>query len=289
MSKVINYFFLRSATAGKSTFIDFDLNYGTITSVGQQVVYSGTADSDGIFVRPGLTYDLTGAAGSSDNIYFTGNYSDYTRTLVNSSTWEISRMVNGQTTESVKVLKLNGATADRLVFADGAIFSHQVASTGTANLNSAVKSTDPSIGQGNYSGAEVKASTTHVATVNNPGVTFFTLRPGIKLTISGSSGIDNVYVADGSTVDATALGGSTDSIYLRGTWAEYTKRLVNSNLVLTRTVGGVQESVTVLPGTSSSADKLIFADGSITTFNASRNLTVSNPSPGLNTAEKPRC
>jgi hypothetical protein len=88
MSKRINYFLLRAANNGTS-FIDFDLSYGTITSTGQEIVYTGTNDVDSIFVWPELTYDLTSTAGGRNKIYFTGNYGDYKRKSVDYDTaWQ---------------------------------------------------------------------------------------------------------------------------------------------------------------------------------------------------------
>lgn len=85
-------------------------------------------------------------------------------------------------------------------------------------------------------------------------------------------------MADGSTVDATVLGQSVDLIYMRGKWSDYAKSTQTDGtvLVFTRQVNGVTETVKVDAGTSKNFDRLIFADGAVTTFNATTAI-VGNP------------
>jgi hypothetical protein len=130
--------------------------------------------------------------------------------------------------------------------------------------------------------ATIKAFSSNPAAAGQVGETFASVRPGINYIVNGGNGIDTVYVADGSKVDATVLGQSVDLIYMRGKWSDYTKSLETNDTVLlfTRQVNGVTESVKVDAGTSRNFDRLIFADGSVTTFNAKTAIT-SDPNVGL--------
>ena len=280
MSKRINYFYLK-ASDGDTTFVDFDLSYGTITAVGQEIVYSGTSKADSIFVRPGLTYDLTATGSGVDFIYLSGNYSDYDREQ-NGNVWQLSRTVNGKR-EIVKVQSGSAQDSDTLVFANGAISALNITSSGAVNLDSSKTSTDATIGTGPYSGAAIRASTNYVAGADNIGVSFSPVKAGVTINISGTAGVDTVYVGEGSKVDATGLGPSQDLIYLRGNWADYKKSLVGKILTLSRTVGGFTESVKLL-ATGGESDKLIFKDGSVDATVASQNL---NGTPTLGTDKTP--
>ena len=75
MSRPIKYFVI-NPTGDESSHIDFDLRYGLTTTAGQDIVYNGSGLSDSIFIRPGLSYDLTGTAEGVDKIYLTGQLSD---------------------------------------------------------------------------------------------------------------------------------------------------------------------------------------------------------------------
>jgi len=66
-------------------------------------VYSGTGGLDGIFVPPGLNYDLTSTGPAEDNIYHKGNFGDYTLTQIgdsNSPLWQLTR--KSGPTETIK-------------------------------------------------------------------------------------------------------------------------------------------------------------------------------------------
>ena len=286
MAKKINYYF-SSASFLNSTFIDFDLNYGSgsITASDQEIVYSGTTQNDSIFVRPGLTYDLSKTSTGIDKIYLSGNFSEYElKTVLGSSTVrQLERTVNSKT--EIVIFSIGTPTAsDTLVFADGSISTDEIVKV-SPSLNPNEKSTDATVGTGNYKGAVINASSSYVPpTVDTKGVTFAAVPPGVVLNVSGTKGVDTVYVGQGSTVVATGLGPGQDLIYLRGNWADYSKKTSGpSTLILTRTVGTNTESVTVSCSVSD-PDKLIFADGSIDSDIAYRNR--ASPNPGLDATEK---
>ena len=112
-------YFVLTPNADNLNVLDFNLNYGSVTTVGETVQYSGSAKVDSVFVRPGLTYDLSTTGGATDKIYFTGNLSDYARTFDTSTqTLTLARTVNGLG-ESIKVSGGTPLVFDNLVFANG--------------------------------------------------------------------------------------------------------------------------------------------------------------------------
>ena len=277
-------YYVLTPSADNLDFLDFDLRYGSVTTVGESVQYNGTSKVDSIFVRPGLSYDLSNTSAGIDKIYLTGNLSDYTGS-VNGTLLNLSRTVNGNT-ESVTVSGGTSFNFDNLIFGNGTV--------ATNALYNAVKNATalpaPSLTETSLApigaaaplaplNATVKAYSTNTAGVGLVGETFASTRPGISLVVNGGSGIDTVYVADGEKVDATVLGGSVDLVYFRGTWADYTKSVLpgGTQLLFTRTIGGNLESVTVTAGTSFNHDKLIFADGAITTDLAKTAITTVTP------------
>ena len=266
MTKSTNYFFL-TPSADNLDFIDFGLSYGTITTVGESVQFSGTSRVDSLFVRPGLTYDLTITNSGVDKIYLTGNLADYTA-QVNGLNLTLSRTVGGLN-EVVTVAAGNTNNYDALIFANGTVKTNELfVATQNASTQPTPNSSETSLAPqgaaatGAPLNAVLNAYAVGTATLDTPGETFASTKPGVSFTVVGGDGIDTVYVASGETVDATALGRSVDLIYLRGNWADYTKSTLASGtqLLLTRVVNGTTESVTVTTGTINTHDKLIFAD-----------------------------
>ena len=156
-----------------------------------------------------------------------------------------------------------------IVFSDGQVSSNDFKNyflNDESNLSD-VK-LDPSITYNDlnvtFNNSKVKA-----IAIDPNGETFTSFTPSTTLQVSGSAGIDRVYIREGTTVDATNLKSNIDQIYLQGVWADYTKSIDNSgNLFLSRSVmidgAEYEESVTVASGsTIATNDLLIFADGSI--------------------------
>jgi hypothetical protein len=94
--------------------------------------------------------------------------------------------------------------------------------------------------------------------------------------------VDSVYVGSGSTVDATLLGSSSDLIYFRGAWADYSKTVAGSVITFSRSIDGAQESVRVVGGNGALNDKLVFADGAVMSSNAKTALAI-NTGVAINT------
>ncbi|NDD14787.1 MAG: hypothetical protein EB072_19660, partial [Betaproteobacteria bacterium] len=125
--------------------------------------------------------------------------------------------------------------------------------------------------------ATIKAFALH-----SGGDTFASMEPGVTLMAHGGIGIDRVYVADGSVMDATLLGASADQIYLRGFWSDYTKTVSGTTIVLTRSWETLTERVTVAAGEFALNDTLIFADGAVSSF-AAKSALSTNPGVALQT------
>lgn len=101
----------------------------------------------------------------------------------------------------------------------------------------------------------------------------------MQLIAVGGVGLDTVYVGDGSTVDATLLGASSDLIYLRGDWADYSKSLAGSVMTFSRSVNGHTETVKVIGGNGALNDKLVFADGAMLSNNPKHALSANLNGP----------
>jgi hypothetical protein len=288
-------YFVQKSPSNNQNFLDFDLNYGagSITTVGESIIYNGTELTDAIFVRPGLTYNLTSTLAGLDKIYLTGNMADYTISAAGGSL-VLTRNLGTPTAESVTVSGgSSGATAhDSLIFANGTVSTNALwnfkVNGGTALTPSGETSLAPTDGAapGAVLNATVKAFAVVSTAVGQAGETFASTKPGISYIVNGSEGVDKVYVAEGETVNATSLNSSVDLIYMRGKWSDYTKTLGpnggTTQITFTRTLpNGNVESVTVSAGNSTAAghDQVIFADGAVMTNDARDALVIANGTP----------
>jgi len=176
--------------------------------------------------------------------------------------------------------------SDLLVFANGVVNVYDLAQ----HLGSATTVPLPIPGAGETSLsplAPAAPGTTLNATIkafalHSGGDTFASMEPGVTLMAHGGIGIDRVYVADGSVMDATLLGASADQIYLRGFWSDYTKTVSGTTIVLTRSWETLTERVTVAAGEFALNDTLIFADGAVSSF-AAKSALSTNPGVALQT------
>ncbi|BBC73854.1 hypothetical protein AEB_P2986 [Altererythrobacter sp. B11] len=246
----------------ESNFIDFELSYGTLSLEGQEIQFLGSSFVDAIFVRPGAIYTLS-TGGGADRIYFEGSLSDYSFSRTG-ATLTLSRTVDGKV-ETVNLAGANSATSpDSLIFADGtvatnALYNH--VSRGDALPVPAGESSQAPTGPA-APGADLSASV-KVVSFDATGETIALSKPGVNFQILGNAGVDVVYVADGTTIDAAGLGGGTDVIYFRGRWSDYTKSVSGTRMTLTRTVGDNVETVIVSAGGGTLNDQLVFADGAV--------------------------
>lgn len=251
--------------------LDFSKRAENILIQQQQLLISGSNAVDYIVIQPGNRYDLTNTKGSADRIYFSNTFSDYFDGMfVDPSTGiiEITRNLGFANEEVVKVTA-SSIASDILVFSDGAI--------GTDRLKAAILKEETlselnldnadllSSGSGGLSGrAKVKA-----IALDQNGETFFSFGPNVELTISGSQGVDRVFITPGDNVDVSNLKASQDEIYFLGNWDSYQKNInFSGNLVMNREVilsgDSVTEQITLSTGANAATnDLLIFVDGAV--------------------------
>lgn len=258
--KRTKYFVLPAAEGSTgANFTDFDLSLGSVSLTGQEVTFVGSALVDAVFVRPGVSIDFVLSGSGSDAVYFSGRYADYSVTLAGTN-MTIQRGADS-TLEKVVLTKAGTvAISDRLIFADGTVNS--------LSLFNSLKAVDPvtlSPPSGETSQAPQVASpldsSIKAFALGDSGDTFAPGKSGVKMTLVGSLYADTVYIADGSTVDATLLGSGKDVIYFRGNWGDYAKSVAGNYVTFTRSINGATETVKVNSGSGGLNDQLVFADG----------------------------
>ena len=104
-------------SSGK-TLLDFDLDFADITFRGQSILFSGSNQIDGFFIRPGLSADLSNTKGSSDIVRITGNFLDYIRHVSLDDSGVLSfTLPDDDATQTIKLTPANTAS-DKVVFDD---------------------------------------------------------------------------------------------------------------------------------------------------------------------------
>ena len=105
---------------------------------------------------------------------------------------------------------------------------------------------------------------------------------GQEIVFVGSTTVDAVFVRPGVVVDMTLSGASADKIYLSGNQADYTASLAGSVMTLTRGSGETLEAVRFIKAaTITPSDKIIFADGTLSSFDLYANLKDGTALPVL--------
>ncbi|MEN7538762.1 M10 family metallopeptidase [Aurantiacibacter flavus] len=249
------------------SFLDFAMPYGGLSLDGQEIQYLGSAYVDTLFVRPGATYWLSTGSGA-DRIYFGGAFSDYT-VSTSASTLVLTREADGKA-ETVMLAGASSSRApDELVFSDGSVTAYNTFNHAAQGANSPVPSGDTSIAPTKAAAPDAELSAlVKVALFDPAGETVALTQPGVAFQVLGNAGTDVVYIAEGTQVDASALGGGVDIVYFRGTWADYAKSAVTGTMTLTREIGGITEEVRVAASGGSRNDLLVFADGAVRSSDA---------------------
>lgn len=246
-------------------FFDIARYVDEVSVVGQTFLVSGSSEVDSVFVQPGVKYDLTNLKGSADKLYFSGPLSEYAASALldtSTGTMQLSRLTD--IGEEVVQFLATSTASDLLVFTDGALTAQEVkeallddTALTTLTLNTSIRALD----EKTVTGASVK----HIV-LDSDGDGVMALGPNIATLISGSSGVDQIYVPAGSVMDVANLKGSQDEVYLQGNASEYASSFDNSgNIVLTREVTIddelYNEQVTIASGGNvASNDLIIFAD-----------------------------
>lgn len=275
------YFILGSAP---KVLLDPSLLFPNLTVEGQTLIVVGSSAEDALVVRPGLVLDFSLSQGSSDKVYLPGSFSDYVLFFAgNQITLERNSGVN---LERVTVVA-SSTVSDRLVFSNGTVSTftllNALKSAGKISLpvpdltlESWGKPKAP-FAPGSTLSAQIKAFA-----MDPSGTTFAPVKPGVSLIAVGSTGVDKVYVADGSVVDTTLLGAGIDLVHFRGKWADYSRTVAGTTVTFSRTIGGQLEQVRVSANSGPGNDLLIFADGAVRSLSVRDALRIDQ-SVALNT------
>lgn len=264
-------YYLNSSTV--ATFFDFRLGYGGLTLAGTSIFFVGSRRADSIFLMSGMSLDFTAAGAGSDTVYLQGNLAEYSI----STTSETITFAKGEgaTREILKMSAMPGSSADTVVFRDGSALSSAIAdafrSSKTPILNTSQTSANP---------APQVIGTTSVTAYTDIGPSIFTSFKGADLLAIGSRGVDRMYVKEGSTANATALGGGIDLVYMRGNWSDYTKSYTGETMTFTRSTPSGNEMIITSAMIGSGDDQLIFFDGSVRSVDA-RLAYKNNPTIAL--------
>ncbi len=250
-------------------FFDVARYVDEVSVVGQTFLISGSSDIDEFMVMPGVKYDLTNLKGSVDKLYMSGPLEEYADSILldeDTGMMQLSRLTDiGH--EVVQFIATNVAS-DLVIFTDGAISTALIKEAildGSSLLELTLDTTLSTSDAKAATGAQVK----HIV-LDSDGAGVMGLGPKITQLISGSSGVDKIYVPAGSVVDASNLKASQDEVYLEGDLDDYTLNYnSSSNIVLSRDVliddETFTESVTVANGGNvATNDLIIFADQQVT-------------------------
>lgn len=263
-------------SADVSPYLNFELSYGSLNLIGQSATFVGSRRADSVYVSEGMSVDFTRSGFGADLIYLTGSWVDYTKTYTDQTLILTRSTASGPEFITVAAIAANSSD-DFLVFHDGSI--------GATAAKVAVQTSVvmPALDTDRVSTAPVIPNLGAVvvkAIAQDNSTTTMGFGAGVHLVIVGGRGVDVVYIKDGSDVDATRLGFGQDLIYLRGSWADYTKVATEQTLSFTRTIGGVQEKVVVAGMPGSGNDQLVFFDGA-TKSNEARLEFSANPTVAL--------
>ena len=109
---------------------------------------------------------------------------------------------------------------------------------------------------------------------------------GEQVTFVGSTQVDAVFVRPGVSLDFTLSGASADKIYLSSSFASYTSSISGSTMTLQRGAGDTFESVSFIKATNSlTSDKLIFSDGTLSSYDLYNTLKSGASLPALSQTE----
>jgi hypothetical protein len=301
MRKMSDIRYVTSSESGKNIYLDLNRNVDGYDYKKHSALIYGSVGLDVIVATEGEETDARNLLSSEDAILFSGAWADYEKDLTSESGAIVfTRTVNGN---DEKIIVANGQialTRDLLVFSDGAVLSNNARTELTKDLSVSASGLgtfwDNSVQSGSPEtvvSADSDGSVTAYG-LNTAGVSFAPSFEDVSLDLYGSNGVDSVYVTKGTEVIATKLLGGEDIVYFTGNWGDYDKDLtsVSGAIVFSRTVGGEEETVYVSNGqVAFTRDKLVFADGSITTDKVREALTTdpdadTDDLPDWNSGEK---
>ena len=235
---------------------------------------TGGGGIDRLYAGAGTKVDAGAlfASAGTDELYLSGNFSDYTQTISAGGVYTFTGVVGGSHAGEVVSFSMN-SNGDKLVFANGHITvrssdylpvsgSYSAISAGSLTIT---PQTDPAIGA-QPGDKPAKVFVFDAGGVNIPQLPIV----DESIAVSGGGGVDKFYVRKGTNADAIGLFSSAgvDTLYLTGRFGDYTQ---------TKSAGGVytftrnftdaaDASLTEVVNFSmnSSGDRLVFADGGVT-------------------------
>ena len=233
MARAISYFIFSS----NGSYLRWD-DDTTINFLIRQYEMSitGGGGIDRLYVGAGTKVDAGAlfASANTDELYLSGNFSDYTQTISAGGVYTFTGLAGGSHAGEVVSFSMN-SNGDKLVFANGHITvksSDYLSVSGSYSSISAgsltiVAQTDPT------SGAQPGNKPAKVFVFDAGGINIPQL-PIVNeaIAVSGGGGIDKFYVRKGTHADAIGLFASAgqDVLYLTGRFGDYTQ---------TKSAGGV--------------------------------------------------
>lgn len=275
MAVSVKYFISDSS----GNFINWGSDASGFSVVGKEVDISGGAGPDTVYVQAGASASLV-ELGNDDRIYLTGNLTDYTQVIDQDTGVYTFNRITGLAGGQSEVIKVTVSNQNLLLsFADGKVNLNAETNTrlytgdkyqlverdsllpggtpagGVAQLQPALASTPSQF--------PIKVFISDSAGIDLPGL----VRAGQSMIVSGSGGVDRVYVMAGTSVDASTLGLGNDKVYLTGKLSDYTQAIDPDTGIytFTRSSGLPVGQVEVVKVTvSNESDVIVFADGRIT-------------------------
>ena len=271
MARAISYFVFSSTGSYLRWDDDTKINF-LIRQYEMSITGGGGVDR--LYAGAGTKVDAGAlfASAGTDELYFSGNFNDYTQTISAGGVYTFTGAVGGSHANEVVSFSMN-SNGDKLVFANGHITVKSTEYLSAAGSYSAISAgsltitpqTDPAIG------AQPGDKPSKVFVFDAGGVNIPQLPiAGESINVSGGGGADKFYVRKGTNADAIGLFASAgqDVLYLTGRFGDYTQ---------TKSAGGVytftrnftdaaDASLTEVVNFSmnSSGDQLVFADGGVT-------------------------
>ena len=271
MARAISYFVFSSNGSYLRWDDDTKINF-LIRQYEMSITGGGGVDR--LYAGAGTKVDAGAlfASAGTDELYLSGNFSDYTQTISAGGVYTFTGVAGGSHANEVVSFSMN-SNGDKLVFANGHITvkssdylpvsgSYSAISAGSLTI---VPQTDPAIGA-QPGDKPAKVFVFDAGGVNIPQLPIV----DESINVSGGGGADKFYVRKGTNADAIGLFASAgqDVLYLTGRFNDYTQ---------TKSAGGVytftrnftdaaDASLTEVVNVSmnSSGDQLVFADGGVT-------------------------
>ena len=271
MARAISYFVFSSN--GSYLRWDDDTKIGFLIRQYEMSI-TGGGGVDRLYAGAGTKVDAGAlfASAGTDELYFSGNFNDYTQTISAGGVYTFTGAVGGSHANEVVSFSMN-SNGDKLVFANGHITvrssdylpvsgSYSAISAGSLTI---VPQTDPAIGA-QPGDKPAKVFVFDAGGVNIPQLPIV----DESINVSGGGGADKFYVRKGTNADAIGLFASAgeDTLYLTGRFGDYTQTKSSGGVyTFTRNFTDAADAIlteVVNFSMNSSGDRLVFADGGVT-------------------------